>query len=76
LALVTEQGYKLSEAARSVGIWDYLIRHWKRELEQEASGAQLGADEQQELKRPERCSHTADEERGFKKKPVRTSWRK
>jgi transposase len=51
VALVTEQGYKTSEAARSLGIGDNLIRRWKREFEEEGSGAQLGADEREELKR-------------------------
>ena len=51
VALVTEQGYKPSEAARSLGIGDNLIRRWKREFEEEASGARLGADEREELKR-------------------------
>jgi transposase len=51
VALVTEQGYKPSEAARSLGIGDSLIRRWKREFEEAASGAQLGADEREELKR-------------------------
>ena len=51
VALVTEQGYKPSEAARSLGIGDNLIRRWKREFEEEASGTQLGTDEREELKR-------------------------
>ena len=51
VALVTEQGYKTTEAARSLGIGDNLIRRWKREFEEEASGARLGADEREELKR-------------------------
>ena len=51
VALVTEQGYKPSEAARSLGIGDNLIRRWKREFEEEASGARLSADEREELKR-------------------------
>jgi transposase len=51
VALVTEQGYKPSEAARSLGIGDNLVRRWKREFEEEASGVQLGADEREELKR-------------------------
>ena len=41
VALVTEQGYKPSEVARSLGIGDNLVRRWKREFEEEASGAQL-----------------------------------
>ncbi len=51
VALVTEQCYKVSEAARSLGIGDGLIRRWKREFEDEASGAKLGTDEREELKR-------------------------
>ena len=51
VALVTEQGYKPSEAARSLGIGDNLIRRWKREFEEEASGTRLSADEREELKR-------------------------
>jgi transposase len=51
VALVTEQGYKSSEAARSLGIGDNLIRRWKREFEEEASGAGLSSDEREELKR-------------------------
>jgi transposase len=49
VALVTEQGYKTSEAARSLGIGDNLIRRWRREFEEEASGTKLGADEREEL---------------------------
>ena len=51
VALVTEQGYKTTEAARSLGIGDNLIRRWKREFEEEASGTRLGADEREELNR-------------------------
>ncbi len=51
VALVTEQGYKTTEAARSLGIGDGLIRRWKREFENEVSGARLGTDEREELKR-------------------------
>ena len=51
VALVTEQGYKPSEAARSLGIGDNLVRRWKREFEEEASGEGLSADEREELKR-------------------------
>ena len=51
VALVTEQGYKPAEAARSLGIGDNLIRRWKREFEEAASGKRLGEDEREELKR-------------------------
>ena len=32
VALVTEQGYKVSEVARSLDIGDNLLRRWKREF--------------------------------------------
>ena len=51
VALVTEQGYKPSEAARSLGIGANLIRRWKREFDEEASGTQLSSDELEELER-------------------------
>mgnify|MGYP001824200652 FL=1 len=51
VALVTERGYKAAEAAQSLGIGDNLIRRWKREFEEEASGAGLDSDEREELKR-------------------------
>lgn len=51
VALVTEQGYKPSEAARSLGIGDNLIRRWKRKFEEEASSAGLDSNEREELKR-------------------------
>jgi len=51
VALVTEQGYKPSEAARSLGIGDNLVRRWMREFEEAASGARLSSDEREELKR-------------------------
>ena len=51
VALVTEQGYKVSEAARSLGIGENLVRRWRRELEEEVSDAGLTTDERQELER-------------------------
>lgn len=51
VALVTEQGYKVSEAARSLGVGDNLVRRWKREFEEEAAGTRLSSDEREELKR-------------------------
>jgi len=49
--LVTEQGYKISEAARSLDIGANLLGRWRRQFEEEASGVQLTADEREELKR-------------------------
>jgi transposase len=37
--LVTEQGYSVAEAARSLGITDNLIRNWRRALEAEGDQA-------------------------------------
>ena len=68
VALVTEQGYKTSEAARSLGIGDNLIRRWKRELEEESSGARLGSDEREELKRLQKESRLLRMEKEILKK--------
>ena len=51
VALVTEQGYSVSKAARAVDVSENNLRRWKKELEQEASGARLNADERAELAR-------------------------
>ena len=37
--LVTEQGYSVAEAARSLGITENLIRNWKRALEAQGDQA-------------------------------------
>jgi transposase len=44
VALVTEQGYKMSQAARSLGINASLLRRWRQEMADEATGARLSAD--------------------------------
>jgi len=51
VALVTEQDYKVSEVARSLGVGDNLVRRWRREFEEEASGTRLSSDEREELRR-------------------------
>lgn len=51
VALVTEQGYKVSEAARSLGINSHQLGRWQQAFAAEASGACLSADEREELKR-------------------------
>ncbi len=51
VALVTEQGYRVAEAARSLDIGANLLGRWKHEFEEVASGDSLGADEREELKR-------------------------
>jgi len=49
VALVTEQGYKPSEAARSLDINDNLLRRWQQQFEAEATGDRLKGDEREEL---------------------------
>ena len=51
VALVTEQGYKISEAARSLDIGANLLGSWCRQFEEEAKGTRLNADEREELRR-------------------------
>jgi len=51
VTLVKEQGYKVSEAARSLGIGDGLLRRWRQQFDHEASGASLNVDEREELQR-------------------------
>ncbi len=51
VTLVTEQGYKISEAARSLDINDNLLRRWQQQFEEETSGTRLNANEREELMR-------------------------
>ena len=39
VALVTEQGYTLSGAARNLGINRDMLRRWKRQIEKQGKGA-------------------------------------
>ena len=50
VALVTEQGYKVSEAARSVGVNANLLSKWRDRFAEEAAGTRLTGDEREELK--------------------------
>ncbi len=52
VSLVTEQGYKISEAARSLDIGANLIGRWRRQFEDEASGVRLSGEEREELAKP------------------------
>ena len=52
--LITEQGYKITEAARNLGVDSNVLGRWKRELEgggKDASGLQGGSVMQAELNR-------------------------
>ena len=50
VALVTEQGYKLAEAARSVDVNANLLSKWRDRFGEEAAGTRLTGDEREELK--------------------------
>ena len=50
VALVTEQGYEIFEAARSLGVGEHLIRRWRRQFEENHSADGLNVDERDELK--------------------------
>lgn len=52
--LITEQGYRISEAARNLGVDGNMLERWKREIEgggEDASGLQDGVVRQAELNR-------------------------
>ena len=51
VALVKEQHYKISEAARSLGIHDNLLRSWIAQTEEKATQGGVTLDEKEELKR-------------------------
>ena len=50
VALVTEQGYKLAEAARSVGVNANLLSKWRDRFAEESAETRLTGDEREELK--------------------------
>ena len=68
VALVTEQGYKISEAARSLDIGANLLRRWRRQLAEAASGARLGMDEREELQRLRQAVRSLRLEKGILQK--------
>jgi len=49
VALITEQGYSVADAAKSLNIKTNLLYNWKNQLEQEASGSMLSPDDKAEL---------------------------
>jgi len=49
--LVTEQGYSVAEAAKSLGLNANLVYHWKQQIEDQQQGKVLAEDEREELKR-------------------------
>ena len=51
VALVTEQGYSVPEAAKSLGINPNLLYRWKDKVEEKQAGTAISEDERAELKR-------------------------
>ena len=55
VGLVTEQGYRVAEAARNLGIHENILRRWRQELQKDEGGAFPGKGhmkpEQEELHR-------------------------
>lgn len=74
VALVTEQGYKPSEAARSLDIGGNLIRRWMRGFEEEASGTRLSGDKREELKRLRKENRPLRMEKEILKKCMVCPW--
>ena len=50
VALITEQGYSVSQAARSLDIHENVLRKWKRHFERQSEDGNLSVDEREELK--------------------------
>ena len=51
VALVTEQGYTVQEAADAVGVRANQIYNWKQRIAEEASGERLTGEDREELLR-------------------------
>ncbi len=68
VVLVTEQDYKVTDAARSLGIGDNLLRRWKQGFEDEVSGKSLSTDEREELKQLRKENRTLRMEKDILKK--------
>ena len=65
--LITEQGYKVSEASRNLDINASMLRRWQRELSPEPDGS-IDADEKAELQRLRKENKTLRMEREILKK--------
>lgn len=66
--LVTEQGYKISEAARNLGIRENMLGRWKREFESGKYTPAAHADEKAEIKRLQEENRRLKMEREILKK--------
>ena len=65
--LITEHGYKVSEAARNLDINASMLRRWQRELSPESDGS-IDTDEKAELQRLRKENKTLRMEREILKK--------
>ena len=65
--LITEQGYKVSEASRNLDINASMLRRWQRELSPESDGS-IDPDEKAELQRLRKENKTLRMEREILKK--------
>jgi len=68
VALITEQGYTVIEAAKSLGIRPNQLYNWKAKLEAEKSVESLSSDEHEELKRLRKGNKELRIEKGILKK--------
>ena len=72
--LVTEGGHKVSEVARDLGIHESLLGRWRKQVEEEPTGAWPGKGrlrpEQEELRRLQRELARVTEEREVLKKAL------
>lgn len=68
VSLVTDQGYTLPQAAEALGIKVINLRRWKRQFEEQASGASLSSDEKSELEQLRREVKTLRLEKEILKK--------
>ena len=50
VALVSEQGYSVAEAAKQLGVATNLVYRWKQKIEDQEQGKALSQDEREELK--------------------------
>jgi transposase len=68
VALITQQHYKVTDAARSLDLRPDLLRRWKRGIEAQDSGESLSQDEREELRRLRRENRELKMEKEILKK--------
>jgi transposase len=68
VGLVSEQGYSVPEAAKSLGINPNLLYRWKDQIEERQAGSSLAEDERSELQRLRKENKTLRMEKEILKK--------